>query len=436
MKKAVLALSFAVALAGCPKKNPASPHSPAPAADGGTSAPVGMDVGGGKGPHDFQGPHGIHDAVSRSTIATLAMDAPIAQVDDVTFTRADLERSIAQHAAVAGIPPANLDAPTRDALEEPAYEKLIERKLLSDEARRRNLWPSDDEVNKERDRLLGTLPKGQTLQDVLAQMHSDEKTFTTDVASDVAIGKLFEALKKETPPPPDAEVKKFYEENKAKFVVPDTTSAFHILVAVKKDAKPDEVAAALKKAEDIRKQVAGKDEATFKKVAADKSDDPQAKQNGGDLGTFAHGDMVKAIDEAAFKLKKGEVSKPVRSPFGFHILRGGGVHKGGQKTYADMKQTIIDRQGVKQFMAKVDGLIDSLRRKAKITRLVEPLPSPFSKDDGKGTRVPAWRPTRENALPGSANPHEAMPMMPMPMPPPSAPSAPSAPPPPPGAKAG
>ena len=70
---------------------------------------------------------------------------------------------------------------------------------------------------------------------------------------------------------------------------------------------------------------------------------------------------------------------------------------------------IAEREGVKGFMDKVDSMIDGLRAKAKITRIQQPLPSPFSNDDGKGTHVPAWRPSGGNASPGSTNPHVAPP---------------------------
>ncbi|HEY4221650.1 MAG TPA: peptidylprolyl isomerase [Myxococcota bacterium] len=415
-------LALVVAVAGCPKKGAASASS----ADAGVAADPHSALTGQAPPLDTIGgppkmpkshdelldPHGVHETVSKSAIATLPMTAPVVTVNETTFTRADLERSISQHAVVAGIPPGNLDAQTRDALEQPAYDKMIERKLLSDEARRRNLWPTDDEVKKQRDQMVSSLPAGKTMADMLKAMNSDEKQFNDDIASDVAIGKLFEAMKKEEPPPDDAKLKKIYDDNKDKFVVPDTASAMHILVKVPREAKPEEVKAALDRAKAIRKEVAGKDEATFKKVAADKSEDPSAKQNGGDMGTFAKGDMVKEFEEAAFKLKPGELSEPIRTDFGWHIIRGGGQKKGGQKSFAEMKQMIADREGVKGFMDKVDGLIDGLRAKAKITRIVQPLPSPFSQEDEKGTHVPAWKPGANNAKPGSANPHTQPPPMP------------------------
>lgn len=349
-------------------------------------------------------PHGAHGSVSRSPIAALPMTAPVLNVNEVTFTRADLERAIAQHAVVAGIPPNSLDAQTRDALEAPAYEKLIERHLLGSEARRRGLWPSDAEVKQERDKLTATLPPGKTLDEALKSMGSDEKTFIVDLASDVAIGRLFEKLKAEQPVPDAAHLKQIYEENKAKFAVPDTAQASHILIRVSKDAKPEEVTAALEKVKAIRAEVAGKDAAGFKAVASEKSEDPSARVNGGDLGMFAKGEMVPEFETAAFKLKEGELSEPIRSDFGFHIIRGGGVKKGGQKSFDEVKQIIADREGMRGFMQTVDGMIDGLRKSAKITRVQEPMPSPFAPDDGKGTRVPAWKPGDDNAAPG-ASPH-------------------------------
>jgi peptidyl-prolyl cis-trans isomerase C len=344
--------------------------------------------------------------VSRSQISVLPMTAAVVSIDDVTFTRADLERSIAQHAVVAGIPPSAVDAPTRDALEAPAYEKIVERFLLSREAKQRALWPTDDEVTAAGDNLKKTIPAGKTFADALQSMGTDEKSFLADLASDVAIGKLFEAMKKESAALNDAALHKVYDENKDKFTVPDSAAASHILARVAADAKPDEVKTALDKAKAIRKEVVGTDEEAFKKVAREKSEDPSARQNSGSLGSFARGDMLPAFEEAAFRLKEGAISEPIRTDFGWHIIRGGGSKKGGLKSFAEMKPMIAQREEMKGFMDKVDALIADLRRQAKIVRVHEPLPSPFAEEGPTGgSQVPPWRPSGGNASPGALNPH-------------------------------
>lgn len=73
------------------------------------------------------------------------------------------------------------------------------------------------------------------------------------------------------------------------------------------------------KAEDLRKRAAAGED--FEKLAKENSDEPGAKESGGDLGWFGRGRMVKPFEEAAFKLKDNEISEVVESPFGFHVIQ-------------------------------------------------------------------------------------------------------------------
>jgi parvulin-like peptidyl-prolyl isomerase len=77
--------------------------------------------------------------------------------------------------------------------------------------------------------------------------------------------------------------------------------------------------AARDKAEDLRRRAAGGED--FEKLAKENSDEPGAKESGGDLGWFGHGRMVKPFEEAAFALKDNEISQVVESPFGFHVIQ-------------------------------------------------------------------------------------------------------------------
>ncbi|PAD68398.1 peptidylprolyl isomerase [Bacillus sp. 7586-K] len=99
----------------------------------------------------------------------------------------------------------------------------------------------------------------------------------------------------------DEEVKEYYDSLKGKI------KASHILVADEKTAK--EIADKLKSGE------------KFEDLAKQYSTDPGSAQNGGDLGWFAKGSMVKEFEDTAFKLKEGEVSAPVKSDYGYHIIK-------------------------------------------------------------------------------------------------------------------
>ena len=93
----------------------------------------------------------------------------------------------------------------------------------------------------------------------------------------------------------------------------------HILASFKTDSAKIDTAAALKKIEDIKKQL--DNGADFAELAKKYSDDPSSKTNNGDLGFFARRTMVKEFDEAAFNLKQGEVSDIVKTRFGFHLIK-------------------------------------------------------------------------------------------------------------------
>ncbi|HTL99410.1 MAG TPA: peptidylprolyl isomerase, partial [Holophagaceae bacterium] len=123
------------------------------------------------------------------------------------------------------------------------------------------------------------------------------------------------ALAKETAVT-DAEVQKAYQDHLAQFSTPAQVKARHILFKATTD---EQYATALKRAQDLRaKLVKGLD---FAKTAEQVSEDPSAKGRGGDLGWFDASKMVKDFSDAAFKLKVGEISEPVKTQFGYHLIQ-------------------------------------------------------------------------------------------------------------------
>jgi peptidyl-prolyl cis-trans isomerase D len=118
----------------------------------------------------------------------------------------------------------------------------------------------------------------------------------------------------------DAEVQEFYKSNAKAYSVDEQRRASHILIAAKKDASDAEKAKAKAKAESLLAEVR-KNPASFAKLAKENSQDPGSAERGGDLDFFGKGAMVKPFEDAAYKLKQGEVSDVVQSDFGFHIIQ-------------------------------------------------------------------------------------------------------------------
>lgn len=135
-----------------------------------------------------------------------------------------------------------------------------------------------------------------------------------------------------------AELKEYYQMDTERFSEPKKVKARHILLKVGKTASPEKVAAVKKRAEEILQKIKkGED---FAKLAQKVSEDPGSAEKGGDLGFFKKGDMVKPFEEAAFSMKPGEVGGPVKSSFGFHIIKVDDVKAAYTKTFDEVKGTI------------------------------------------------------------------------------------------------
>lgn len=115
-----------------------------------------------------------------------------------------------------------------------------------------------------------------------------------------------------------AEIKQYYDAYPAEFELPETVSARHILFKVAEDADENAVADARKKAVDVmEKAKAGED---FAELAKSYSEGP-SKDKGGQLGEFKRDEMVKPFSDAAFSMAVGDISEPVRTRFGWHIIK-------------------------------------------------------------------------------------------------------------------
>lgn len=132
----------------------------------------------------------------------------------------------------------------------------------------------------------------------------------------------------------DADIADTYNKNKARFTTPEKRTASHILIAVKKDASAADDAAAKAKAQAILAEVR-KNPADFAKIAKAQSQDPGSAELGGDLGAVEKGVFDKAVEDAIYNQKEGEISNLVRSAFGYHIVKVTKVTPATQKSLAD-----------------------------------------------------------------------------------------------------
>lgn len=140
----------------------------------------------------------------------------------------------------------------------------------------------------------------------------------------------------------DAEVKAFYDKNaKERYTQQEQRRASHILLELKKGASSADKEKAKAKAEAVLAQVR-KTPADFAKLAKENSDDKGSAERGGDLDFFPTGAMVQAFNDAAFKMKKGDISDLVLSEFGYHIISLTDIKPATVKPFDEVKAEILD----------------------------------------------------------------------------------------------
>lgn len=138
----------------------------------------------------------------------------------------------------------------------------------------------------------------------------------------------------------DADAKAYYDQNIKQYTSEEQRRASHILLTVKPGASAADKAAVKARADELVAQLR-KNPGDFAKLAKAYSQDPGSKDQGGDLGFFARGAMVKAFEDAAFGLKQGEISAPVESEFGYHIIELTGIKPASAKPFDEVKAEII-----------------------------------------------------------------------------------------------
>ena len=138
---------------------------------------------------------------------------------------------------------------------------------------------------------------------------------------------------------PEADVKSYYDQNAERLSGTEERRASHILITSPKDASEADRAKARSKAEDVLAQLK-KAPVSFAELARQYSQDPGSAKNGGDLNFFARGTMTKPFEDAAFTLKKDELSEVVESDFGYHIIKVTDLKVPKRKSFDEMRASI------------------------------------------------------------------------------------------------
>ncbi|HEX6795856.1 MAG TPA: SurA N-terminal domain-containing protein [Casimicrobiaceae bacterium] len=159
-----------------------------------------------------------------------------------------------------------------------------------------------------------------------------------------------------------AEVKQAYDANAKQYTTNEERSASHILIAVKKDASDAEKAKAKQKAEELAAKARANPD-SFAQLAKENSQDPGSASQGGDLGSFSRGAMVKPFEDAVFGAKVGDIVGPIQTDFGYHVIKVTGITPSHVQTFDEVKGRIeadLKRQKAAQKFASAADQFQNL----------------------------------------------------------------------------
>jgi peptidyl-prolyl cis-trans isomerase D len=192
-------------------------------------------------------------------------------------------------------------------------------------------------------------------------------------------------------------IEKFYNDNAFRYDKKKRVRARHILIKAEEKAPEAESDAAKKRIEELAARVKGGED--FGKLATENSDDPGSKAKGGDLDFFGEGVMAKPFEEAAFALKPGEISGPVRTRFGWHLIKVEAVEE-PKKIPLEEARLGIARELAEE--AKADALVrkraqEALDKVRAGKKLADLFPAPAIPKEGDHAKNPFKRQEKPTA---------------------------------------
>ena len=251
----------------------------------------------------------------------------------------------------------------RTGLVEEKFRKLITDGIsvglpeIQDEFRYQNEKVKLDYVLIKPDDLLGKVNADDA--EIKAYYDKNKANFQIPEKRSARYALLDLAQLRQTIPVTDDELKALYQQNIQQYEVPNRVHAEHILfltVGGKTDAEIEEIK---KKAEDVLAQ-ARKKGANFEELAKKYSEDPGTKTKGGDLGWILQGQTVPEFEKAAFSLNKGEMSGLIRTQYGFHIIKVLDKETAHTKPFDDVKDSIRAPLLLQKVDAEAGNIADKI----------------------------------------------------------------------------
>ncbi len=311
----------------------------------------------------------------------------VAVVNGSVITQAQFDREM----RVAERSFSSMGRPLPDAqlseMRKETLERIIDRELLYQESQKKGYKVDTAALDAE---FKKRFPDEARFKDMLKRMETTEADLKSQFARGQAIREFLDKEFLEKAAVSDKEIKDYYDSHLEQFKHPEQVRASHILIKVDPKAEPSQKAEARKKIEDIQQKLkAGEDFAALAKAS---SECPSSAE-GGDLGYFRRGQMVKPFEDAAFSLKPGETSDIVETQFGYHLIKVVDKKAEGTTPYDEAKSQIEQRLKREKAQKDIMAYVEKLKNEGKVERFLKEAPKETPKE-GEGAPQDKGTPTQ------------------------------------------
>lgn len=304
----------------------------------------------------------------------------VASVNGTEITRQELDKRV--NLTIEGYKQQGLDLTSkenealRDQVEKGVMDELITKTLLMQEAEKQKLTVSKEEVDKNLSEIKASFGSEEEFKKALQEAKWTEEDVREDITFRFTYKNVFDKVTADVTKPTDAEISKYFEDNKKLFGTSEKLEVKHMLFAV--DGKVPDLpkrtdeealkAAKLALAEVTQK---GRD---FAAVAREKSDDLGTRENGGAYTIEkGAGTTDPAFEEAAASLKPGEITKePVKSSYGYHLIKLESIIPASQKSLDEVKDSLAAELESENQQGKFSQFMEELKKNATIDNKLAP----------------------------------------------------------------
>ena len=247
-------------------------------------------------------------------------------------------------------------------------ELMIEQELVRQAAEANGIEVTDAEVDRAIDEISQPFKSADEFERRIQSEGFTPEGYREHLGRMIAAKKYLDDIRLSVAEVSEEELEHYYRDNEYRLTFPEQVRVRHVLLTWKPMGTTDDKAAVREQMKPILDRArAGED---FAGLAREFSDDYATRQNGGDTGLFKRGEMAPAFEEAAFVLKPGEISDPVETAFGVHILRLEERKEAYLLSLEDIREKLRDHVREERMEAAVEQEIERQRKEGEVEILI------------------------------------------------------------------